>query len=140
MSHRIERPVRPLFSWHTLISLSLITLLTGASVVLCLVSVSAPCTVNYYEFLPLYPDARVTEAHTSILNYLAVGDLSHTLLTTDDLATVEAWYHDNVEVPANEAGRLRALNQEAPEVWQHDYRITETQDGVEIYLRGMCYR
>ena len=127
-----------IFSLRTLTSLTIIVVGIILMTFVCLVAVSAPCVSNFYNQMPQYPSAELTEQTSSTLNWIGIGELEYVWLSTDDSETVQAWFGENADAVINEARRARIAGEDIPPIWNHRYVITETNDGTEIRLEAQC--
>lgn len=125
-------------SFRTLVGFMFITLGMILSVILCLVSISAPCVSNFYNQMPIYPDAELIEQHSSTLNWIAIGNIEYVWGTTDDTETVTAWYQEYLANIEDGIRRARITDDPPPATWQHQYDVISTTNGTEIRMMANC--
>ncbi|MEM9955919.1 MAG: hypothetical protein AAF846_30245, partial [Chloroflexota bacterium] len=109
-------------------------------VVTCLATLSVPCVNNFYNRLPVYPDATLSNTQASRFNYIGFGELQLTYSSPESLDTIQAWYQEIVDDVLNEARRAQILGEDAPPTWNHRYELSEANngEGTEIVLTAQC--
>jgi len=100
--------------------------------------INVPCVSNYYNQLPVYPDATLLEESRSRWIWLGFANSRVTYFTTNSYTTVADWFEVEVDEVRSEARRARLANDPVPRIWRGRYTLTSTADGVEIHLTSQC--
>ena len=126
------------FSLSTLIGLTATVVATILMVFSCLIVISVPCISNFYNEMPVYPGAELTEQKSSPLNWIGAGELELTYRSPDESDTVEAWYRNTMIEAQRAASRAQVAGEPIPVTWNHFYRISTASEGTDITLEADC--
>jgi hypothetical protein len=138
MAHRSKD--KAIFSFRTLVGFALITVGIIVMVFVCMITLSVPCVSNFYNQLPVYPEAELISERSSTLNWIGIGDLEFDYRTGDDVPTVEAWYKTMVDDAIEAATYAQVSGEPIPEAWRHLYLISASDAGTDIRLISNCLR
>lgn len=141
----------PILSKRTFLGTLLIILGIFACLGIVMVGSFTPCIYNYYEYLPVYPDATQISQKGDVVNYFGMGELSSTWFVANDADTVREWYQTTITEA--EYAKRRAIidhgNSElapwwegeykGPSIWEGVYRVRPTEEGSEIILSANCF-
>ena len=99
-----------------------------------------PCISNFYDDMPIYPDAEQIENNFHFYTWLGLGDLSATYAVSDvSVAEVEAWYQAVMAEQEALAERAR-LNGERLPVWEGAVKVRASDNGVMIETQSICFK
>lgn len=100
--------------------------------------ITAPCISNFYDEMPIYPNAELIENKASFWNWLGLGQLSVSYQIDAPFADVDAWYSEQL---ANQAAALETarLQGDSIPIWEGRYTLRVTNNDVIIEKESVCF-
>lgn len=126
---------------RTIIGFILICMFVFACTTTTAVIAYSPCVSQFYDRMPIHPQAELVDDQGDFLTWVGLGDIGQTYYVAQDRDTVKTWYDETIRETRREAYFAERAGEPVPPVWDGTYTVIPNEDGVGSLVQkdSGCY-